>query len=375
MKLTFYPTDLCKERKCNMQKYIIECDIDIQKTIMRIRKRMVKKINSIFDNCQHNKNLMESVSSFLISCGTCKYYENLNITCNSLFSPSLENVDFEDVYEKIQRNLTNTFPKTLSEYMKSGIDHYFSPSDKYVNFAYYLEDYSTLIIEARINSFDDIIKVSDEDIDFLCRLVISEYLSKLNTLDNGKCDFTLSVRKRLTELIDDNDKLENELKKEKEENSKLRNKLYFANNKKEKVRVVTDNSKIIELNRDIRKKDMEIETLKKRIDELSAIHTIVDNKQNDDYEIDFDKKFVFIGGCFNTVNQLKNLFQNAYFYDNENEIDKFVITSDDVIIVYLTDFMSHSTYYKVRNMCEKTKQIHCSNSNIVRILDTISANI
>lgn len=360
-----------------MQKYIIECDIDIQKTIMRIRKRIVKKINSIFGNCQHNKNLMESVTSFLISCGTCKYYKTLNIDCNFLFNPSLENVNFEDLYEKIQRNLTNTFPKTLSEYMKSGIDHYFSPSDKYINFAYYLEDYSTLIIEARIESFDNIMKVSDEDIDFLCRLIISEYISKLNTLDNGKCDFTLSVRNRLTELIDDNDRLENELKKEKEENSKLRNELYFANNKKEKIKVVTDNSKIIELNRDIRKKDIEIETLKKRIDELSTIHTIINNKQNehDNSEIDFNKKFVFIGGCFNTVKQLKNLFKNAYFYDSENEIDKFVITSDDTIIVYLTDFMSHSTYYKVKNMCENTKQIHCPNSNVVRVLDTISANI
>lgn len=360
-----------------MQKYIIECDIDIQKTIIRTRKRMVKKINSIFDNCQYNKNLMESVSSFLISCGTCKYYENLSIDCNSLFRPSLENVDFEDVYEKIQRHLTNTFPKTLSEYMKSGIDHYFSPSDKYVNFAYYMEDYSTSIIEARINSCDDIIKISDEDIDFLCSLVLSEYISKLNILDSGKCDFTMSVRNRLTELIDDNDRLENELKKEQEENSRLRNELYFAENKKERVKVITDNSKIIELNREIRRKDIEIEALKKKIDELSAIHEIIENKQNKDNnsEIDFEKKFIFVGGCFNTVRQLKNLFSNAYFYDNESEIDKFVITSDDAIVVYLTDFISHSTYYKVRNMCEKTKQIHCPNSNIVRVLDTISENI
>ena len=209
-------------------------------------------------------------------------------------------------------------------------------------------------------------------------MCIGEFLDQLELIDSGKSNICIGVNKRMDEILEDNANLEEKITELEDNNNKLKIELNKYASKKEKVIYKEDKSRISELNKVIKSKDAYISELEQKVEELSYVNDMVKQNNSEDInenEIDFEKKFIFVGGCFNTVKQLKNLFSNAYFYDNESEIDKFVITSDDAIVVYLTDFISHSTYYKVRNMCEKTKQIHCPNSNIVRVLDTISENI
>lgn len=200
---------------------------------------------------------------------------------------------------------------------------------------------------------------------------------QLDLLDSGKSDISVGINKRINEIIEDNGKLEDKISLLEIENRIMEIELNRYASKKEKIIYVEDKSRISELNKEVKSKDAYITELEKKVEELSYIKEISDKRntsESSEDEIDFDKKFIFVGGCLNTVKQLRDLFQNAYFYNNETEIDKFVVTADDVVIVYLTDFMSHSIYYKVRNMCGKTKQIHCPSSNIVRVLETISAN-
>lgn len=361
-----------------MERYIsIMYEDDLDKAVNKVKKKIIRKFNSCFDGCEKNNTIGASVIAFLISCCMNKYRNPNGRIEDKMFYPCLLHADLDDVWEKIGRNLVNGLG-TVEEYIndKSKI----SVSNGMDNLTYYMSDYCSYIIEARL--FNDgktrFLDINDEEIIFFCKLCIGEFLGQLDMLDSGKSDISVGVNKRITEILEDNANLEDKISVLESENRKMKIELNRYASKKEKIVYVEDKSRISELNKEIKTKDAYVAELEKKIEELTYVKEVSDksdDNETNENEIDFDKKFIFVGGCFNTVKQLRDLFQNAYFYDNETGIDKFVVTSDDAIVVYLTDFMSHSIYYKVRNMCEKTKQIHCPSSNIVRVLETISANM
>ena len=362
-----------------MQRYVsILYEDDLDRTVKKYKKKIVRKLNSSFEGCEGNRSVGSALTAFLMSCSM-HHHRNTNGKIeDKMFYPCLLGVDLYDVWDKIGKNLIHGLP-SIDDYInnKRGRMDFSDSSD---NLVAYMDDYCSYMIEARL--FNDgktrFLNINDEEIIFFCKMCIGEFLGQLDLLDSGKSDISVGVNKRIDEIIEDNGKLEDKISLLETENRKMKTELNRYASKKEKIVYVEDKSRISELNKEMKNKDAYIAELEKKIEELSYIKEVSDKANTDELsvnEIDFDKKFVFVGGCFNTVKQLRDLFQNAYFYDNETGIDKFVVTSDDAIVVYLTDFMSHSIYYKVRNMCEKTKQIHCPSSNIVRVLETISANM
>ena len=361
-----------------MQRYVsIMYEENLDKIAKKHKRRIINKLNSSFEGCAGNKSVCSALIAFLMSCAMHQHRNpNANIS-DKMFYPSLVNVDLYELWDKIGRNLIHGLGSIDDYINKKGRMNFSDSSD---NLVFYMDDYCSYMIESRLynDGNEAFLNINDEEIVFFCKMCIGEFLDQLELIDSGKSNICIGVNKRMDEILEDNANLEEKITELEDNNNKLKIELNRYASKKEKIVYVEDKSRISELNKEIKNKDTYIAELEKKIEELSYIKEVSDRTntgESSENEIDFDKKFVFVGGCFNTVKQLRDLFHNAYFYDNETGIDKFVVTSDDVIVVYLTDFMSHSIYYKVRNMCEKTKQIHCPSSNIVRVLETISANM
>ena len=361
-----------------MQRYVSTMyEENLDKIAKKHKRRIINKLNSSFEGCTGNKSVCSALIAFLMSCAMHQHRNpNANIS-DKMFYPSLVNVDLYELWDKIGRNLIHGLGSIDDYINKKGKMNFSDSSD---NLVFYMDDYCSYMIESRLynDGNEAFLNINDEEIVFFCKMCIGEFLDQLELIDSGKSNICIGVNKRMDEILEDNANLEEKITELEDNNNKLKIELNKYASKKEKVIYKEDKSRISELNKVIKSKDAYISELEQKVEELSYVNDMVKQNNSEDInenEIDFEKKFIFVGGCFNTVKQLKNLFSNAYFYDNESEIDKFVITSDDAIVVYLTDFISHSTYYKVRNMCEKTKQIHCPNSNIVRVLDTISENI
>lgn len=361
-----------------MERYVsILYEDDLETTVKKVRRKIIRKFNSCFQGCEKNNMVASSILAFLMSCCMHKYNNPQGKIEDKMFYPCLLGIDLDDLWMKIRKNLVDGLG-TIEDYIGGK-----KPSDfnnNMDNLKYYMDDYCSYMIEARLFNDGEILflDINDEEIIFFCKMCVGEFLGQLDMLDSGKSAINNGVRKRIDEILEDNSSLENKIATLDAENRKIKAELKKFATKKENIVYVEDKSRISKLNKEIKNKDAYIAELEQKVSELSYIKE-VSNKSEvneaDENKIDFDKKFVFVGGCFNTVKQLKNLFKNAYFYDDVATTNKVDLTSDDVVVVYLTDFMSHAIYYRIRNMCNDVKQIHCNSNNIVRVLETIAENM
>lgn len=356
-----------------MQCYLFEYDENTQKIIHRVRKQLMKYINQIFPNCQYNiDNFTQCISSFLISCGVNEYVEWAHVNCHHLFYPALMNVDFSKIYNLIRKYCVPQMPKTLLDYSKmSKCDWTIEETDQYINLNWYIDDYIAALIAAWIQCNDNNFKLTNDNKKLLCTLIIDEFISKLYLIDEEKCDLASAVDKRLKELIDNNKELQESNIVLKKENVSLKNQLYLIKNKSDKPKTIIDNTKINELNKEIRKKDLEIQSLKNKIYELSIVFDKTIKKECNPCtkELDFNKHVIFVGGHDNTIASLQRLFPNAKFISHERDnLDKSTISHCEAII-FLTSFMSHSLYYKIKNILNGINQLHCSFDNVAKILE------
>lgn len=360
-----------------MERYIsILYEDSLETAVKKIKRKIIKKFNSCFIGCEKNNTIASSILAFLISCCMNKYNNPNGKIEDKMFYPCLLDVDLNDVWEKIGRNLVDNLG-TIEEYMEK------KPTDvnnNMDNLVHYMSNFCSYMIEARL--FNDgetkFLDINDEEIIFFCKMCIGEFLGQLDMIDSGKSSIINGVSKMINEILEDNANLEEKIALLDAENRKMKAELNKFASQKENIVYVEDKSRISKLNKEIKSKDAYIAELEQKISELSYIKELSNKSEvneADENKIDFDKKFVFVGGCFNTVKHLKNLFKNAHFYNDSATANKVDLTSDDVVVVYLTDFMSHAIYYRIRNMCNDIKQIHCNSNNIVRVLETIAENM
>lgn len=360
-----------------MQKYIgILREDSLAKAITKYRRKLVNEINTYFN--ENAVGVADSIMCFLVPYSVLNYKERKSKYINC-FYPVLNDLDLRNVYSMISTNLVKDLPNNIedclgTEEFKWNIK---TENDKFQNIFCYMDDYASCLIEARIinNSIGEISKMNDSDIYFICKMCFGEFLTQLDLLDKGKSNIYIGARKRIDEVLDDNTMLENELSKLKKEKAVISNELSKYKNKKEKIIYLRDDSTIAKLNKEIREKNNEIDILLKNKKELESIISATsvrcDNEKEKTFDVDFELKYVFVGGNINVINRLKIIFPNSIFCDNERIIDKRCL-DDAFMIIYFTNNISHSLYYKIKGLCANNKQVHCSNDNVVKIIDIIA---
>lgn len=343
-----------------------------QKFIKNTKRKVIHCINSVFNNGAGDSDIMSSIHSFLLSCGV-NEYRKCKIDLHYLFYPVLVDVDFGNLYEISTKHIVTGMPRTLKEYVTTKEwDSYFGVTDTGVDLDNYIEDYSNLII-GLWNNCKELSKIGEEDCKFISALIIGEYVTKLQEIDSGKVDVRVGTRDRFKYVLNDNKELEKKIADLTNENNRLKNDIYLL--ERNNTKKVSDESKRkdVELNRVIQKQDEQIKSLKDRIREFENISIEIKNKDNlSNGDIDYNKKVIFVGGCDKSIELLKKLFGNSKFYTSDKTKIESAIFERCDCIVYLTNFLSHSLYYKVKNLAGNVTQIHCNYDNISKILDQLS---
>lgn len=349
---------------------ILQYDEASKKFIRSMERKIIKKFNEVFDSSDNG--IARTITRFLLNCCLIKrgkyasYYD-----IDKFFYPSLYKVDLDDVWNKIEKHLIKGLGE-IRDFDNSKEQDYTS---EFFSLAAYMDDYCSIVLETRFaNASGHLKKLQEDEIMYFCALLIREFLQQLDLIHFGKADVGANLREELFRIS----VLATRVAKENADlvaaNDQLKLELSKKASVKEKIIRVEDTTRISELNKGIKRRDHEIAQLKSKVEELSQTHEIVEKRKENGKDVDFDKKFVFVGGHFNTVQQLEKLFCNACFYSREAEVDKDAIRSADGI-VYLTDFMSHTIYYKVKNLSWGISQVHCTGSNVLKILEAIAENI
>ncbi|MDE6435051.1 MAG: hypothetical protein K2L07_12580 [Lachnospiraceae bacterium] len=125
------------------------------------------------------------------------------------------------------------------------------------------------------------------------------------------------------------------------------------------------------LNKKIEQKDKEILRLKAYIKSQEEFIALQDNTEPEDVELVDEghlqsRKYLFVGDAEEALPELKKKFPNSIFMQSETaNISKVSVD----MIVFLTKWMSHSMYYKVKNskIYQKVPSVMCNTKNINRI--------
>lgn len=165
----------------------------------------------------------------------------------------------------------------------------------------------------------------------------------------GEQSVDVNTYDRLNKDIENKDTLIRSLKKQLEQSPK------------NVPTIVSDDTQVVELQKQLRRLQSENEKLKEQNHEYQEYISLLDsldenNDQTESDNVDMaylqSKRFLFVGGIEMENAKLKRLFPNALFAQTEN----FDMTNIKVdAIVYFTKYMNHCQWYKIRN--GNTKQI------------------
>lgn len=235
----------------------------------------------------------------------------------------------------------------------------------------------TLSNITRMATFKDYDKVIDDICHYIYEGLLNNYISKLliDFLDNpnngNNKELIAAYDHEISQLKKDNLDFQNDIKNLNTDKSVLQSKLSKALDtidSKEKIisSIKKDISndyqrQIVELNKKIAQLSNENEKLKKDNVELDEIrNSLLSLEDEKEEELDFSKidlgqfkncKYVFVGGRFEVLNKLENIFQKAKFYHTKpvggydlNNIDLFVIFPKNI---------NHAIYYEVIDLAKK----------------------
>ena len=172
-------------------------------------------------------------------------------------------------------------------------------------------------------------------------------------------------------LIDENLRLQTEI-------DNLNTRLQKSAQRKEKViekKALIDNPELVKENEQLKEI---IEELKNSIKELEEIISLKTEKEETDVLTDIqDDKILFIGGHQNEQQKLQYIFKNAEFFDKCSMNIQANYLSKFDYVVFLTHYMSHSLYHKVKGIAEisNVPYIHCEFNNIKLIIEHIASKI
>jgi uncharacterized protein YlxW (UPF0749 family) len=171
-------------------------------------------------------------------------------------------------------------------------------------------------------------------------------------------------------IVSENNRLKAKLEQLQEENTKLQNTL----NKHEKQAI--NNEKIDTLNKRIKTLTEQNAQLRQAIANPTTEDFDEFEDMPDDRAININRNLLFIGGHTTTLDKLQNIYSKADYVSNETtEINQNYMNNFEGI-VFLTDFLSHNLYKKIKKLADKykIKYIHCKNNNVDLIVDDIENN-
>lgn len=219
----------------------------------------------------------------------------------------------------------------------------------------------------------------------LLDMTLSSYLSENNQLDFGNRD-SLNYNV-INNLREKNIKLENETIRLTDENKQLRENLQQEKNisyhlkqqiqKKENIATNEQlKEKIIELNKKNIKLEKQLLELKEKYENSKNVIPFEEKNEfiiEEIKECDIYKKYGFvIGNNLMLQNRLLTNFPNSIIITEQSK--NFEVEC----IIFMTSFLSHSCYYKIKNICDSQNipYLHCNFKNLEQIKSTIvDANV
>ena len=224
------------------------------------------------------------------------------------------------------------------------------------------------------NLVEDIELTDNEILSILyCYLVAHQGLIEdIKDLDNWlsysiKLAYTLKAYNESKEYLlnNSNEELLLKIQELKEENKKLNNNLDISINKinlleKESATTLNENNKL----------KLEIEKLSKDKEEINSLREYIFNNSNLNEEfanITFNTDevinklnqldVIIIGGNQSWINKIKEILSN-WSYISANSINFDVKLLDNKYVLFNTDYVSHSMYYKVIENISRAKQLN-----------------
>jgi hypothetical protein len=210
---------------------------------------------------------------------------------------------------------------------------------------------------------------------------------EIATLKDKYAKLQNSLEARVDKKVD---KISKSLTEEKKslasENNRLKLKIQELQEKNNNLQSIVDkqakqtinNEKIETLNKTIKKLTEQNNSLKK-LTSNPVIEKTINNIEQDfpeDKTIDMNRSILFIGGHTTTLENLCSIYSKADCVSNETtELNQSYMNSFDGI-VFLTDFLSHNLYKKIKRLADKynIKYIHCKKNNVDLIVDDIESN-
>lgn len=183
--------------------------------------------------------------------------------------------------------------------------------------------------------------------------------------------------KQIADMTKEHNELVQEFNFLVEEHNELRENFSLLREANVKINVI-DNSHNQKLASDNRRKQKDInklekekskvggenESLRKEIEELSNIISLL-TTPNEGKSLDTSAKILFVGGKEDLYSNLNMVFPNAKHISTESKDIGFDYINGFSKVVFLTSYMSHSLYYKIKNMLNADMPVcHCDKRNM-----------
>lgn len=189
-------------------------------------------------------------------------------------------------------------------------------------------------------------------------------------------------KQKYVELIEENTSLEKTAEELKNQNQILQKKIAAFQEGVQSPIDTDSQQENKKLRGQIRKLEIELEKAKERAISLSKENEILleelkTRNQTNEAEvqegIDYEGRYLFVGGHYSVIDNLKDLFPNAKFIlkETENVSTSTFYQLDGVI--YLSKFMNHCMYNNIRKECQRLgiRQFHISKTGTEAILQEL----
>ena len=342
----------------------------------------VKNNTPSFDRIYHNGPFkMTNIDDYLLANiviyihSLNEEYEKMKVLLHLFNLPEVPSVliskkDLEEVkdvfaqgpvlYKMINQELENTYQEHIA---------YLSAKNSNINEINYIRELLPL-------SDPDQLKILNEA--FYKIIVSFEHLILINEDykgDNG--EELLDVTKQMFDTIKENEKLEEKIEEQETLIETLKNDLQKKN---EEMRMLVkrntdelrkENYELLKINEELKEK------LKKQLPSQTSTEECIMIEENEEKteEIninDYRLLFIISDRC-TFLNELQQAFPTAkiVFKNYENTISK-----SDYVVVF-TNYVNHTTYYHVKEICKQTNTqlLHCGNSNIEKVKEILEKNM
>jgi hypothetical protein len=211
---------------------------------------------------------------------------------------------------------------------------------------------------------------------------VSLTLNNENDENTYQESYVNKIETKLIVLEEDNEELNKQIEKAEENNEVLLKKIKTLEEKNEELKNLINkkDKELLKQEHDgsmIKNIEVDKPEIKEEIQEelIEVPNEEIEEITNE--SIDSTKKLLFVGGHTSTVKKLKDLYKNSEGISNCTTVCSANYLRKLDGIVFLTNFISHSLYKKIRNAAETNgcKWVHCPNENVDLIVKEINGNL